>query len=149
MAISLKRATLNDSDLVAKIEKIADSMTYHAVTKKKEVLDYIKNNQVFLVKNNAKIIGLVSFNVKGKVAGCNGLVICPNFRRKGYAKKAMALALKALNDYQRIDLVVHPQNSPAVSLYLSLGFEIEKWKNNYFNDGEPRIIMVLVDRKKR
>lgn len=54
----------------------------------------------------------------------------------------MILALKKMTKYPRIELVVHPHNNPAISLYLSLGFKIESWRDNYFGDGEPRLVLV-------
>lgn len=54
----------------------------------------------------------------------------------------MSILLKKMSEYPRIELVAHPHNSPAILLYLSLGFIIESWENNYFDDGEPRLIMV-------
>ena len=143
MVISLKRATFKDYEEVAKIEKVGSSKTYHAVIRKEKILDYIKKDFVFLIKNGDTVIGLVSFMViKEKTASCNGLVIYPKFRRKGFGIKAMSLVLKKMSKYPRVDLVVHPHNNPAISLYLSLGFIIESWQDNYFGDGEPRIVMV-------
>jgi len=141
--IFLERATLKDSKEVTKIEKLGSSKIYHAVTKKDKILDYIKNDFVFLIKNNDIVVGLVSFKViKKKTASCNGLVIYPKFRRKGFGIKAMSLVLKKMSKYPRVDLVVHPHNNPAISLYLSLGFTIEAWQDNYFGDGEPRLVMI-------
>jgi ribosomal protein S18 acetylase RimI-like enzyme len=148
--VSLIRATSKDLKEVAKIEKIASSKTYHALTRKGEIADYIKNDFVFLIKKNNAVVGLVSFKIKNKkTATCNGLVIYPKFRGKGFARTAMVLALKKMSKYPRVDIVVHPRNSVAISLYLSLGFVIEAWRNNYFGDGEPRIIMVLVNKIRR
>ena len=79
---------------------------------------------------------------RGKTAHCNGLVVLPQFRRQGFGLRAMRLVLKKMQAYPRVELVVHPHNSPAVSLYLSLGFIIESWVKNYFGDGQPRLVMV-------
>lgn len=141
--ISLKKATLKDVEEITELEKIADSKTYSARVKEDEIKNFIKNDVVFLIKRQDKNIGLVSYEiVKRKTAHINGLVVNPKFRGKGYARQAMLLLLKKMRQFPRIELVVHPRNTPAVSLYLSLGFIIESWKNNYFGDGEPRLVLV-------
>ncbi|MBS4012827.1 MAG: GNAT family N-acetyltransferase [Bacteroidetes bacterium] len=141
--IVLKRATLEDSQEVAKIEKVGNSKTYSSRTKKDEIENFIKDDFVFLIKNRETTVGMVSFKItKKKIVHYNGLVIYPKFRSKGFAKKAMFLALRRVSKYSRIELVVHPHNNSAISLYFSLGFIIEAWKNNYFGDGEPRLVML-------
>lgn len=141
--ISLKRATLKDYEEVAKIEKVADSKIYSARVKEDEIKNFIKKDFVFLIKNKSVVLGLVSFEVLNKkVAHCNGLVVYPKFRGKGFGNKAMSLILKKMCKYPRVELAVHPHNNPAISLYLSLGFIIESWQDNYFGDGEPRLLMV-------
>jgi ribosomal protein S18 acetylase RimI-like enzyme len=140
--ISLKRATLKDWQEIAKIEKVGNSKTYSARVGDDEIKKYIKNNFVFLIKNDETVVGLVSFEVvKRKIAHCNGLVIYPKYRGKGFGNMAMILLLKKTSKYSRVELEVHPHNNPAISLYLSLGFSIEAWKDNCFGDGEPRLVM--------
>jgi len=141
--ITLKSATLNDWKEIAKIEKGANSKTYSARTGEDEIKKCVTDDFVFLIRNKDVIVGFVSFEViKKKTAHCNGLVIYPRFRGKGFGVKAMTLVLKKMNKYPRVQLVVHLHNNPAISLYLSLGFIIESWKDNYFSDGEPRLVMV-------
>lgn len=141
--ISLKRATIKNWREVSKIEKAANSKTYAARIKEEEIKNYIKNDFVFLVKNNNTTAGLVSFEIiKKRTAHCNGLVVLPKFRRRGFGNQAMSLVLKKMIKYPKVELAVHPHNNPAIALYLSLGFTIQSWQNNYFGDGEPRLIMV-------
>jgi len=140
--LSLKRATLKDSDQIAELEKIASSPTYSARLTDQEVKDAIKKENIFLIKKGKTVIGLVAYQViKKKTAHFDGLVITPKFRRQGFAQEAMALMLKKMPKYSRVDLVVHPHNSPAISIYLKLGFTIESWSANHFGDGEPRLVM--------
>jgi N-acetylglutamate synthase-like GNAT family acetyltransferase len=42
----------------------------------------------------------------------------------------------------RSNIAVHPDNRPARALYASLGFAPTRCQENYFGDGEPRLIMV-------
>lgn len=40
-----------------------------------------------------------------------------------------------------MELAVHPDNQIALRLYASLGFEIKSRQENYFGDGEPRLLL--------
>ncbi len=141
--ISLKRATLEDSEVIFDFEKATNSKTYFGFTKKEEIIDYITNSTVFIVQKDGSDIGVASYENKGiDQVSFNGLVVKPEYRGQGIGTKVMKMMLEGLRDKKRIDLVVHPHNSSAIQVYLSLGFVVESWKDNYFGDGEPRLILV-------
>jgi len=140
--ILLKRATLKNIKEVADLEKLASSRTYSGRVTEDEVKKFIKNQFVFLIMNQGKVVGLVAYTIIKKIVHFNGLVISPKFRRLGFAKQTLLLVLRKISKYPRIELVVHPHNNPALVLYLSLNFIIESWKNNYFGDGEPRLMLI-------
>lgn len=73
----------------------------------------------------------------------SGLVIRPEFQGRGLATEAMEKVLEELKDVTTIDLVTHPDNARAITLYESLGFSISERIENYFDDGEPRVVMTL------
>ncbi len=50
--------------------------------------------------------------------------------------------LSCCGDAVSIELAVHPDNGAACSLYASLGFDPSNREENFFCDGEPRLIMV-------
>lgn len=141
--IFLKRATLEDLETVFEFEKNTASKTYFGLKKKDEIKNYIKKCEVFLIKKGKSIVGLISYeNKRSKEVGFNGLIVKPKYRCQGIGVRAMKMILGSLKDKKRIYLRVHPHNSSAIQVYLSLGFIIESWKNNYFGDGEPRLTMV-------
>jgi len=141
--ISLQKATLKDLEKVAALEKESDSKTYFAITAQQELQDFIKNESVYLIKRKKLVVGLVAYKVlKGNIAHFDGLVVRPKLRRQSIATQATALLLKSMAKYARIELGVHPHNNPALCLYLKLGFIIQSWRDNYFGDGEPRLILV-------
>ncbi|MFZ4632118.1 MAG: GNAT family N-acetyltransferase [Patescibacteria group bacterium] len=141
--IKLQRATLKDFNEVFLLEKSFRSKTYMSATTKKENLEYFKDSQIFLIKKDSITIGLTSFKKKLKDrAHVNGLIIKPRFRGQGFARQTMLLLLKKMSGSGYVYLEVHPHNSPAITLYLSLGFVIDSWVENRFGDGEPRLIMV-------
>lgn len=56
----------------------------------------------------------------------------------------MQILLEMLKDKKIIYLVTHPENEKAIALYKSLGFvQVGEPIENYFDDGEPRIKMIL------
>ena len=141
--ILLEKATLEDLKEIADLEKIAGSKTYSPIIGDSELETYINNESVFLIKRQNVVIGSVAYKiVKRNIAHLDGLIISPKFRRKGFARQTMTIILKKVSQYHRIELSVHPHNNPAIRLYLSLGFVIESWEDNYFGDGEPRLILV-------
>lgn len=141
--ITLKKATLKDIETVAALEKGASSKTYSARISPAELKKFITKQAVFLIKNQQTTVGLLAYELIGKKRiHFNGLIIDSKFRRRGFARLALIAILKKLKKYPRIDLVAHPHNSAAISLYLSLGFIIEAWHDNHFGDGEPRLELV-------
>ena len=142
--IILKKAIMSDFEEVAALERGANSKTYYGLTDEKELKDFIKNEQVFLIKEKNIVLGLVAYRItKKNIPHINGLIIKPNFRGRGIAKEAMIIILKKIAKYPQIELEVHPRNTSAVRLYLALGFVIEAWKDNCFGDGEPRLKLAI------
>lgn len=65
------------------------------------------------------------------------------YRRRGIARSAVSFILEKCKEASRIDLVTHPENKYALQFYKSLGFNVESCEENYFGDGEPRLILAL------
>jgi ribosomal protein S18 acetylase RimI-like enzyme len=141
MEINLRKAGVEDVDKFIDLEKLADgTRIYSAMTDRKEATDEITKNTVYLIEKDGDIIGDVSYEIRdGKTAYISGLMISPRFQGHGIGGQAMKMVLEELKDMEKIELVTHPRNIKALILYLSLGFEIEGWKDNYFGDGEPRV----------
>jgi ribosomal-protein-alanine N-acetyltransferase len=144
MAITLKKATLNDLEVILDLVKTADGIkTYSVTTDPEEMLADLKKGEAFLIEKDNQIIGSVMYEIKSPTHSyLSDLVIRPDFQGQGIGREAMTEILKKLHGYPRIDLVTHPENVRAIKLYESLGFVIESRKENYFGDGEPRVVMV-------
>ena len=97
-----------------------------------------------VIKKGATVVGSLSYEKKheGHVY-ISGLVIAPQFQGQGIAKKALTQILKKLKSVKRMELVIDRENRRALLLYRSLGFAVESRKENYFGDGEPRLILAL------
>lgn len=141
--MELIRATNKDVQELLEIEKTAIGLkVYSGYFSEKEVKEWIEKESVYLIDNNGVIVGSISFEVIDKNKACiSGLVIKPEFQRQGFAKKAIVLLFEKLKNFKKLTLTVHPDNH-ALELYKSLGFTVDSCRENYFGDGEPRLIMI-------
>ncbi|NTW30905.1 MAG: GNAT family N-acetyltransferase [Candidatus Moranbacteria bacterium] len=102
---------------------------------------WIRDETVYLIEEDGTIVGDISYRVKdADHAYVSGLIIVPEFQRRGLARKAMKMLLEELREFDRVSLDVHPDNH-AVKLYESLGFVVTGREDDLYGDGEPRIIM--------
>lgn len=141
----LAKAVPEDINTLIGIEKmVAGLKTYSPMLEKEEWLEQFgKNTTIYLIKKGSEILGEISYEKKNPDhAYIDGLVIKPTFQKQGIGREVMRRILEELRGFRRIDLVTHPEN-PAIKLYESLGFKIESRKENYYGDGEPRLVMVL------
>ncbi len=144
-SINLQRVTLEDAQALLEIEKTTMGLkTYSGYFTEEEIKNYINSNVVYFIKKNDKIVGSISYEIKDEGhARESGFVIKPEFQGQGLARKALAKLLEELSRFKLVDLAVHPENISALRLYESFGFVVKDRKDNYYGDGEPRLIMVL------
>lgn len=146
MDIILKKATIEDIPKLIEVEKrVMGPKTYSGIDNEKEWLDeFGKQNQtIFLILKDNKVVGDVSYekNADGSVY-FSGLVVDPKFQGMSIGRKATEIILEEVKDAKKIYLVTHPENMPAIKLYSSLGFVVKEQKENYYGDGQPRVLMV-------
>lgn len=149
--LSFRRATPEDADAFVELERTAaGNKTYSGILDKDEALQEFRENEVYLIYKNGKLAGSTEFQMKSPDhAYLAGLVIHPDFQDQGIGREAAMFRLEKLKGVKRIDLVTHPENSKIIGLYQSLGFKlyqslgfkIEKRIENYFGDGEPRVVL--------
>ena len=141
--ITLHRATPDDLDTFIELEKsVAHLKVYSSITDRSEAREEIQNNTVYLIKRENTVVGSIEYQMKDTHhAYLSGFVVNPRYQGQGIGREALMQILEDLKEIKRVDLVTHPHNTPAIMLYLSLGFIIEGWKDNYFGDGEPRVIL--------
>ncbi len=79
------------------------------------------------------------------------LAVAPDARRKGYGRRVMdaLIAEAAARDCAQMSLEVRASNTPAIALYLRLGFETRgRRKNFYKHPTEDALVMLkYFDRK--
>lgn len=146
--LSLQIAKETDADDYIALEKKVGGPTYHALASKEEFLKEISEWKTYLFKLGAKTVGHVSLQIRedGSVH-FGGLAIDPEYQGKGYGRQACELVLSELKIKTGFDLVVHPDNYKAINLYKSFGFEIIERRENYYGDGQPRVILAKTNKK--
>jgi len=144
MLTNLRKVTSSDIPLLIALEGMAGTKTYSPMLKQDEWEEEIKNNFVFLIEKDGIVVGNFSYEKKSEDhIYISGLIVIPEFQGQGIAREVMNNILEQFKEIKRIDLVTHPDNVIALKLYQSLGFEVESRKENYFDDGEPRLMLVL------
>ncbi len=146
--IILIKATHADIEKYISIESKVASKTYATLLDEKSVLGEMAKGPVYMVKRGEDTVGTVSYEIKedGSVY-LSGLAVDPEYQGQGIGRDAIEKVLSEVSDAPKVWLVTHPENAKAVSLYESLGFKITDKKDNYFGDGEPRIVLTLVKSK--
>jgi ribosomal protein S18 acetylase RimI-like enzyme len=71
------------------------------------------------------------------------LAVDSQHRGKGIARLLVEAALTKASAGSVVKLTVDPNNAPAYKLYTSLGFKVLEKEEDYFGDGEPRLVMAL------
>jgi ribosomal protein S18 acetylase RimI-like enzyme len=139
--IIFKQTAVNDWKLVEKLEKGSASPFFLSCINEEDYKKYIRENEVFLIMINKKAVGTISYETDqdGTVI-INSLTVLPEYRGKGIATNAMKKLLDGLKN-KNFALLVHPENTAALLIYLRLGFVIAEWKDNYFGNGQPRLFL--------
>lgn len=141
---SLQRAGESDIEVLIEIEKsVPETNTYSAMLTEQEWQGELSEYTVDLIKIGDRTVGSIAYAEKDpEHVYISGLIVRPEYQGKGIATNAIQQILEKYSDAKRIDLVTHPDN-PALKLYESLGFKVEERKENYFGDGQPRLVLAL------
>ena len=143
-SIKLRKATLDHVGILMELEKsVSGKNTYSPALDIEDWKEEFENGEVYFIEYNNKIVGNLSIKFFGNERlYISGLVVIPEFQGKGIAREALRQILEKYKNIRRIDLVTHPDNF-ALGLFKSLGFVVESRKDNFYGDGEPRLVLVL------
>ena len=146
LKLSFRRATEEDIEAYLELERTAiGNKTYSGIVDKDEAQEDFSENEVYLIYKDGKLAGSTEFEMKSpEHAYLSGVVVHPDFQGQGIAREAALFRLEKLKGVKRIDVVTHPENIKIIDLYESLGFTVEKQIENYFGDGEPRVMLARV-----
>jgi ribosomal-protein-alanine N-acetyltransferase len=111
--------------------------------------------ETFIVaEENGEVIGYIMCRIEAGLSsfGLGGLMkkghvvsvaVLPQYRRKGAGEVLINEAIKGMQLYnaKQCFLEVRVANTPAISLYKKLGFEVARTIRGYYADGEDAYLM--------
>lgn len=97
------------------------------------IINSIKNNAIFVIKENDKIIGFVSLNEMDNRGNIDFIVVDQSFSRKGLGSTLMCAAHNWFisNGYKVVQAITQKENIIASNMYEKFGYHIEKTENFY------------------
>lgn len=105
------------------------------------VKNYLNNATIYFCYMNDLIVGSFSYKKKeDDTFDFLQMIVLPEYQKRGIGKfmiRKMLAKMKGKDVYG----VTHPKNNPAIILYLKSGFQIYDFKDNYFGDGQPRLLL--------
>lgn len=107
-----------------------------------DTVSYLTGCEIYLAYEKNEVIGSFSFIEKNNEVEIKQLMVLPRFQGKGYGEKLVINLLNIVKG-KKVWLVTHPKNTPAIITYLKAGFVIHGWKDNYYGDGQPRLLFRL------
>lgn len=146
--IVLEKATPEDIPKYIEIDTKVSGRTYSAILTDEAARKELATCTVYMIKKDDQIVGSISYKIKEDgTAYISGIAVDPAFQGNGIGRQAIEQVLLEVADAPKVELVTHPDNHRAVSLYESLGFKIGERKENCFGDGEPRVVLTLTREK--
>ena len=145
--ISYVKATASDvQGFIALQEQSTERKLWGPIDGPEKALREIAENTLLLLRSGDETVGCVAYRIRpDRSVYISNVIVAPSVRGRGYARSALSHVLEMTRGAPRIDLVTHPENEPALRLYQSLGFVVESYKDNYFGDGEPRLVLARTE----
>jgi len=142
-AIQFRRVSAEDVAAVVAIEANVDEpKTYGRPLTLQAALTEIERAAYYLVMKGGQSIGTAAFEFRSDGAAyLSNIALLPGYRNQGFGREVVAFLLSQCVSAPRIELVTHPENLVALSLYRSFGFTVGGRSDNHFGDGEPRLIL--------
>jgi ribosomal protein S18 acetylase RimI-like enzyme len=142
--IILEQATPADLQAIIELESKVASRTYVPLGDEQQLIAIMAKGPIYKIKQREELAGIIAYYPKedGSIY-IVALVTDPKYRGQHLGREAMIKILEEIKDTPKIWLITHPDN-PAVKLYESLGFTITERKENYFGDGEARLVLTLI-----
>lgn len=142
--LTLERMTDKDVEEFLTLErKVSVPKIYNPIQTADEALEEIQDNELFFIKKGSVVVGTIAYQKKPDgTTYISNMSVVPEYRGQGIAREAMQMILEVLGTTPKVWLVTHPENEKALNLYTSLGFVAEKQIENYYGDGEPRLVLV-------
>jgi ribosomal protein S18 acetylase RimI-like enzyme len=145
---TMQIASEADIDVLIDIESsVPKSIIYTPMVTERAWKEELAENTVEIIRLGDVAVGSIAYEEKSPDhIYISGIIVRPEYQGRGIATKAIKEVLAKYPDAERIDLVTHPDN-PALKLYESLGFVVEERKENYWGEGQPRLILARIKEK--
>lgn len=119
-----------------------------------ELKKFLNENKISIIDNDpfskfivyledTKIIGFLSYSVIYERAEINYIFVLESYRGKKIASKMLKYMISSCKICDNITLEVRESNTIAISLYKKFGFKEVAIRENYYNN-EDGILMMLV-----
>jgi ribosomal protein S18 acetylase RimI-like enzyme len=106
-----------------------------------EQIDYLQGSETYILYDGNPV-GFFAFEHHDKGVEIKAIVVHPEKQGVGYGRFMMEKIIELTKGFTKY-LVTHPMNSSAIIFYLKSNFQIYGWKDNYYGDGEPRLLFKL------
>ena len=140
----LRRADTLDVDRIVAFEaEVISRKLYGKPLDRDAARSEINANAYYLALGEGRLVATGAFRQREDASAyLSNIAVHPKVRRQGLARAMMWHLFSFCDTAPSIDLAVHPDNQPALTLYISMGFAPTHRHENFFGDGEPRLIMV-------
>ena len=139
--MSLRKATIDDINLIVKIEKISYEKPYWNESLLKYLFKNSMTDSLWIFEFKKKIIGfLIEQRCLNEISILN-VAVDKKYQNNGFGKKIVSQYLNILPNNSVVFLEVNINNFIARKIYASLNFERVDARKNYYNNGEDAVIM--------
>jgi ribosomal protein S18 acetylase RimI-like enzyme len=105
-----------------------------------QVIEFYKQSEIYFSYLGNTPVGFMAYQRTGEVSELLGLGVLPKYQRVGIGKKMLFFFMEKEKN-RELKLVVHPYNAKALIMYLNTGWRITGYRENYYGDGQPRVIL--------
>lgn len=142
MNIILKEEKISEIlPTIFNLDEIIFTEKYHRRSSTIEELSgHLKDCMIYMAYDQKIPIGYISYKQIEKNMELIDLAVTPKYQKKGIGTLLMNMLFEN-NKSRSITLATHPNNSQAIRFYLKFGFKIIEWRNNYYGNNQPRLIL--------
>jgi ribosomal protein S18 acetylase RimI-like enzyme len=105
-----------------------------------QVIEFYKESEIYFSYLGNTPVGFMACQRTGEVSELLGLGVLPKYQRQGIGKKMLFFFMER-EKKRDLTLVVHPYNAKALIMYLNTGWRITGYRENYYGDGQPRVVL--------
>lgn len=135
-------ATEADLDILLDLEQKIFTRSFDNQFTRKQFADYLKRCDIRIIYHDEKPIGYYFYkDLNNEEAELVGAGFLPEYQAMGLGQYFLQQIIAKLAYKKRMKLVTHPKNIHAIKLYKKNGFRIVDRLDNYYGDGQPRILM--------